>query len=66
VPGKTLTSVCAGPLYVLDLGQGILCPEILSWMVRTSLRGVRVPFMETRGPGSYSEVQVMYAGVRIH
>jgi hypothetical protein len=56
--GKTLTSVCAGPLYVLDLGQGILRPGILSWVAWTSLRGVQVPFrgtqrsrVEPRGPG---------------
>jgi hypothetical protein len=42
--GKTLTSVCDGPLYVLDLGQGILRPGILSWVARTSLKGVHVPF----------------------
>jgi hypothetical protein len=41
--GKTLTSVCAGPLYALDLGQGILRPGILPWVARTSLRGVQVP-----------------------
>jgi hypothetical protein len=56
--GKTLTSVCAGPLYVLDLGQGILCLGILPRVARTSLRGVQVPFRGMRrsqvvpgGPG---------------
>ena len=43
MPGKTQTSVCAGPLYAIDLGQGIPRPKILSWTVRTSLRGVRIP-----------------------
>ena len=43
MPDKTQTSVCAGPLYAFDSGQGILCPEVLSWAVWTSLRGIRVP-----------------------
>jgi hypothetical protein len=47
VPGKTQTSVCAGPLYAFDLGQGIPRPKILSWTVRTSLRGAWVPFRGT-------------------
>jgi hypothetical protein len=42
MPDKTQTSVCARPLYAFDLGQGVPCPEVLSWEVRTSLRGVRV------------------------
>jgi hypothetical protein len=43
VPDKTQTSVCPGPLYAFDSGQGILYPEVLSWAVRTSLRGVQGP-----------------------
>jgi hypothetical protein len=45
-------------MYALDLGQGILRPETLSWTVRTSLRGVRVPF---RGM-QRSEPQVLGSG----
>jgi hypothetical protein len=53
VPDKTQTSVCAGPPYAFDSGQGILCPEVLSWVVRTSLRGGSGPPKPRLGmPGS--------------
>jgi hypothetical protein len=68
VPDKTQTSVCAGPLYAFDLGQGVPCPEVLSWAVRTSLRGVRVPLRPrlgmlgsgilSRGSGSTDDITV--------
>jgi hypothetical protein len=49
VPDKTQTSVCAGPLYAFDSGQGVPCPEVLSWAVQTSLRGVWVPLRPRLG-----------------
>ena len=50
------------PCYAFDSGQGILCPEVLSWAVRTSLRG----FGPAKAPVRYAGVRHSLTGVRIH
>jgi hypothetical protein len=50
------------PLYAFASGQGIPCPEVLSWAARTSLRGSGSRW----GPGWVCWGPAFFHGVRIH